>query len=104
MKLICQGMWITRTRAIWFFEIGVIGSQRPGDFCLLLIFCWNDFLHKKQINHTLAICYCNSYRIYHPKLTSISPVLIIVEMMKLKNQNKTKIGVGSVVEAKVGDL
>ena len=33
-----------------------------------------------------------------------SPVLIIAEGMKMKKQNKTKIGVGSVVKAKVGEL
>ena len=33
-----------------------------------------------------------------------SPVLIIAEGVNMKNQNKTKIGVGSVVKAKVGEL
>ena len=33
-----------------------------------------------------------------------STVLIIAEVMKVKKQNKTKIRVGSVVNAKVGDL
>ena len=33
-----------------------------------------------------------------------SPVLTISEGMKTKNNNKTKIGVGSVVKAKVGEL
>ena len=32
------------------------------------------------------------------------PVITIEESMKTKNQNKTKIGVGSVVKAKVGEL
>ena len=32
-----------------------------------------------------------------------SPVIKIAEGMKEKNQNKTKIGVGSVVKAKVGE-
>ena len=33
-----------------------------------------------------------------------SPAVIIKEWMKVKNQTKTKIGVGSVVKAKVGEL
>ena len=33
-----------------------------------------------------------------------SPVLIIAEGMKVKKQNKTKICVGSVVKAEVGEL
>ena len=33
-----------------------------------------------------------------------SPVLTIAEGMKVKKKNKTKIGVGSVVYAKVGEL
>ena len=32
------------------------------------------------------------------------PVLTIVEGMKVKNQNKTKIGVGSFLKTKVGEL
>ena len=40
LKLICQGMWVTRARAILFSERGFIGSQRPGNifvgFCFLL--------------------------------------------------------------------
>ena len=34
----------------------------------------------------------------------ISPVLTIVESMNMKKHNNTKIGVGSVVKAKVGEL
>ena len=33
-----------------------------------------------------------------------SPVITIAEGVKVKKQNKTKIGVGSVVKTKVGDL
>ena len=34
----------------------------------------------------------------------ISPVVTVKEGMEMKKQTKTKIGVGSVVNAKVGDL
>ena len=34
----------------------------------------------------------------------ISYAITITEGMKVKNQNKTKIGVGSVVKAKIGEL
>ena len=40
----------------------------------------------------------------HSNSTIISHVLTITEGMKEKNQNKTKIAVGSVVKAKVGDM
>ena len=38
LKLICQGMWVTWVRAIWFSEKVVIGSQRPGNFLLASVF------------------------------------------------------------------
>ena len=44
----CHWMWFPRDSAIWFSERGVIGSQRPGNFCLLVFFCWNEFSHKNQ--------------------------------------------------------
>ena len=33
-----------------------------------------------------------------------SPVIKIAEGMKMKNQNKTRVGVGSIVKSKVGEL
>ena len=38
------------------------------------------------------------------EVTMISPVLTIAEGVKVKNHNKTRIGVGSAVNAKVGEL
>ena len=58
LDIICQGMWVMVARAILFAERGFIGSQCPGNFCLLLFFCWNVFLHTK-ITHTLDVFYCN---------------------------------------------
>ena len=40
-KLNCQGRWVAQARVIWFSERGVIGSQRPGDFCLFVFFSCN---------------------------------------------------------------
>ena len=37
-------------------ERGVIGSQRPGDFLLVSLFCWNWFFTKKIISK-IAIRY-----------------------------------------------
>ena len=39
-----------------------------------------------------------------PKSTMSSPVVTVQEGMEMNNQTKTKIGVGSVVNTKVGDL
>ena len=39
-----------------------------------------------------------------PKSTMISPVVNVKEEMEMKKQTKTKIGVGSVVKAKVGEF
>ena len=56
-------------------------------FCLLVFFCWNDFSHKKKsIIRYLFVTKTDKEGIY------------------MKNQNKTKIGVGSVVKSKVGEL
>ena len=38
------------------------------------------------------------------EVTMISPVLTIAEGVKVKNHNKTRIGVGSAVNAKVGEF
>ena len=36
LKLICQGIWVARDRAIWFTGRGVIGSRQPGNIFRLL--------------------------------------------------------------------
>ena len=41
LNLICKGMWVVRARTVLFAERGVLGSQRPGDFLLASVFCWN---------------------------------------------------------------
>ena len=73
-------------------------------FCLFVFFVGMTF-HAKTINHTLAVCYCNQY-LTPPAFNStmISPVVAVKEGMVMKNQTKTKIGVGSVVKSKVGEL
>ena len=40
----------------------------------------------------------------HPKSTMISPVLTVAEGVKVNNENKTKIGVDSVIKEKIGEL
>ena len=85
---------IFRERSYWFSMSQVM---------FLLLFFWNRFSHKKT-NHALNLCYCNCLRIPHPNYTMISPVIKTVEEMKMKNHTKTKIGVGSVIKAKVGEL
>ena len=64
-----QGMWAARVRAIWFAEIGVIGSQHPGDFLShLYFFVGMNFHTKKQINYVLAVLNCNRYLITPPQV------------------------------------
>ena len=61
--------------------------------------------HTKKPNQTLAVRYCNRYSITTtPKSTMSSPVVTVKEGMGMKKQTKTKIGVGFVVKAKVGEL
>ena len=48
LKLTCQGIWVARACVISFAERGVIGSQCPGNFLLVCVFCWNEFSHKKN--------------------------------------------------------
>ena len=104
LYMICQGMRFVGDRVIWFAERGIIGSQRPGDFLFASIFCcWNKF--SKKLNQPYNSCLLLQYlKDNPPKATMRSPVLTISEGMKAKNQNKPKIGVGSVVKAMVGNL
>ena len=77
-------------------------------FCLLVFFCWNGFSHKKK--STISSIFDNAITIIplhphpHPKSTMSSPVVTIKEGMDMKKHTKTKIRVGSVVKAKVGEL
>ena len=101
--LIYQGGWdlgglsdtIRWERSYWF--------STPGQFIVGFCFCWNYFFTKK-ITRTLAICYCNQYKPPHPKSTMSSPVIKITKGMKEKKRIKTKIGVGYVVKANIGDM
>ena len=54
----------------------------------------------------IAVRYFNCYSppLPPPKSTMISPVVTVKEGMEIKKQTKTKIGLGSVVKAKVGEL
>ena len=63
------------------------------------------FHTKTQIEHTIDVHYCNNYSTTTtPKSTMISPIVTLKEWMKMTKQTKTKIGVGSVVKAKVREL
>ena len=63
------------------------------------------FHTKTQIKHTLAVRYCNRYSsTTNPKSTNSSPVFNAKEGVNITKQTKTKIGMGSVVKAKVGEL
>ena len=77
-----------------------------GDFSLFCVFLleW-PFTKKTQIEHTLAVRYCNRYSTpTTPKPTMRSPVVTFKEGMNMNKHTKTKIGVGSIVKAKVGEL
>ena len=65
-----------------------------------------NFRTKTKINHTLDVRYCNLYYTTPPppKSTMISPVVNVKEVVEMTKKTKTKIGVGSVVKAKVGEL
>ena len=82
----------------------VLNAQ--GDFSLVCFFFVGMTFHTKtKIKHTLDVSYCNQYSTTTtPKSTMSSPVVTKKEGMKMTKQTKTKIGVGSVVKAKVGEL
>ena len=104
LKLICQGMLFLRARAVLFSGRGVIGSQCPGNIFFLLFFCWDDFSHTKPLTIRSIFATGIAKGSPAPMSTMISPVLKIVEGVKVNKQNKTKIGVGSIVAAKVREL
>ena len=74
-------------------------------FRLFVFFCWND-LSQKNTNQEYTRCLLLQSLFYHhhPQVTMGSPVLSAKEGMKINNQTKMKIRVGSVVKAKVGEL
>ena len=74
-------------------------------FALLYLLVGMTFHTKTQIMNTLTVRYCNRYSTTTtPKSTMSSPVVTKSEEMKMTKQTKTKIVVGSVVKAKVGEL
>ena len=74
-------------------------------FALLYVFVGMTFHTKTQIKNTLTVRYCSRYSTTTtPKSTMSSPVVTKTEGMKMTKQTKTKIVVGSVVKAKVGEL
>ena len=77
-----------------------------GGFSLFCVFVVGMTFHTKtQIEHTLTVRYCNCYfTTTTPKSTMSSPVVTKTEGMKMTKQTKTKIVVGSVVNANVGGL
>ena len=71
----------------------------------MFFFVGMTFHTKTQIEHTLAVRYCNRYSTATtPNSTMSSPVDTFKEGMKMTKQTKTKIGVGYVVKVKVGEL
>ena len=62
------------------------------------------FHTKTQIKHTLDVRYCNRYSTTTTTKSNMnSPVVTFKVGIKMTKQTKTKIGVGSVVKAKVGE-
>ena len=77
----------------------------PGRFFVGLCFFVGMNFHKKNKSTIQSILgSVISKASPHPKFTMSSPVVKIKKEMEMKNQTKTKIGVGSVVKAKVGEL
>ena len=61
--------------------------------------------HTEKINHSLNVCYCNRYLPPPPTNPTMSSLVVTIsEGIKMNNHTKTKIRVGSVVKAKVGEL
>ena len=95
---------------ICFAERGVIGSQRPGDFLLVCDFFVGMTFHTEN-KSTIRFLFSTEIYIIPPPpplptpySTMISPVVTVKYGMEMKKKTKTKIGVGSVVKANVGEL
>ena len=73
-------------------------------FACLCFFVGMTFHTKKK--STIRSMFATSISIHpsSPKSTMSSPVVMVKEGIEMKKQNKTKIGVGSVVKAKDGEL
>ena len=85
-----------------FAERGVIPSQRPGGFCLLLFLLELLFTQKTNQQHAqYSIMQSLKYPPPPRNSTMRSPVVTISEGVKEKNQIKKLIGVVYVVKEKV---
>ena len=74
-------------------------------FRSFVFFVGMNFHTKTQIEHTPTVRYCNRYSTTTtPNSIMSSPVVTKKEWMKMTKQTKTKIVVGYVVKAKVGEL
>ena len=74
-------------------------------FYLFVFFCWNKFSHTKKLTIRLLFATAISVRPPpSPNSTRVSHVFAVKGVMEMKKQTKTKIGVGSIVKAKVVEL
>ena len=74
-------------------------------FCLFVFFFWNEFSYKNT-NQVYARCLLMESILYPspPKSIIRSHVVNVEEGMEMTKQTKTKIGVGSILKAKVGEM
>ena len=72
-----------------------------GDFFLLLFFAGMNFHTKNK--STIRLVFTTVITI-PSKFTMSSHVVTVKDGMEMKNKTKTKMGVGYVVKAKVGEL
>ena len=100
LKLICHCIWVLKSHAIWFIERGIIYSQRPGDFLLASVFCWN--WKKNSLTSHSQIATTTAYQ--PPQVNQELPVGPITKRRKKEKRDKTKIRVGTSVTVKIGDI
>ena len=100
--LICQGRWGLMSCAILFAERGGITYQILGIFPLASVFYYFYHTQKSMVRSLINNAISTPHP--HPKSNMSLPVFTTIKEIKEANRRKTKIGVGSIVTEKVGDM
>ena len=101
LNLICQGMWVVRSCAVWSSERVFIGSQRLGNFSLASIFCWN---WKNSLTAHSRIATTIDIWSHTPQVNQELPYWQNYEDQEGGKAGQDKDGVGTSVTVKVGEI